>query len=101
MVARLWRSFDDRPVGRHHVAQMTRSITCITLLCVALLWASSPVPAQTTRYFPMAVWYGGGKARARMVERDARKKKELWKKDVRQIKARVQHRPGVDRLGIR
>jgi beta-galactosidase len=35
----------------------------------------------------MAVWYGGGKARAPMLERDARSKKEVWRKDVRQIKA--------------
>jgi beta-galactosidase len=38
-------------------------------------------------FFPMAVWYGGGKARAPMLEPDARSKKELWRKDVRQIKA--------------
>ena len=35
----------------------------------------------------MAVWYGGGKARAPMLERDARSKKEQWRKDVQQIKA--------------
>jgi beta-galactosidase len=35
----------------------------------------------------MAVWYGGGKARPPMLEKDARSKKELWRKDVRQIKA--------------
>ena len=34
----------------------------------------------------MAVWYGGGKARAPMLERDARSKKELWRKDVQAIK---------------
>ena len=44
-------------------------------------------PAGTMRYFPMAVWYGGGKARAPMLERDARAKKETWRRDVRQIKA--------------
>jgi beta-galactosidase len=40
----------------------------------------------TTRFFPMAVWYGGGKARAPMLERDARSKKELWRADIRAIK---------------
>ncbi|MGH9373397.1 MAG: beta-galactosidase, partial [Vicinamibacterales bacterium] len=39
------------------------------------------------RFFPVAAWYGGGKARAPMLERDARAKKEVWRKDVRQIKA--------------
>ena len=38
-------------------------------------------------FFPMAVWYGGGKARAPMLERDARSKKETWRKDVEQIKS--------------
>ena len=34
----------------------------------------------------MAVWYGGGKARAPMLERQARSKKEIWRKDIRAIK---------------
>jgi beta-galactosidase GanA len=38
-------------------------------------------------FLPMAVWYGGGKARAPMLESGARAKKEIWRKDVRQIKA--------------
>lgn len=50
--------------------------------------AASAQPKEgTTRFFPMAVWYGGGKARAPMLERDARSKKEIWRKDVQQIKA--------------
>lgn len=43
--------------------------------------------AQTREFFPMAAWYGGGKARAPMLEKNARAKKEIWRKDVRQIKA--------------
>jgi beta-galactosidase len=35
----------------------------------------------------MAVWYGGGKARAPMLERDPRAKKEEWRRDLKQIKA--------------
>ena len=47
-----------------------------------------PTPAaKTAEFFPVAAWYGGGKARAPMLERDARAKKETWRKDVRQIKA--------------
>jgi beta-galactosidase len=46
-----------------------------------------PEGQQTSSVLPMAVWYGGGTARAPMLERDARAKKELWRKDVRQIKA--------------
>jgi beta-galactosidase len=42
---------------------------------------------ETPRFLPMAVWYGGGKARAPMLEGQARAKKETWRGDVRQIKA--------------
>src|SRR5512133_137270 len=45
------------------------------------------LPALSAQFFPVAVWYGGGKARAPMLERDARAKKEIWRKDIRQIKA--------------
>jgi beta-galactosidase len=35
----------------------------------------------------MAVWYGGGKARAPMLEAQARSKKEIWRKDIQAIKS--------------
>ncbi len=71
-----------------------RSLVC-TALVVVLVAGVFPVldglpsaqPAGTTRFFPMAVWYGGGKARAPMLERDARGKKEIWRQDVKKIKA--------------
>jgi beta-galactosidase len=58
----------------------------------AALWPLAATPhvqsrTKTTEFFPMAAWYGGGKARAPMLERDARSKKEIWRKDVQQIKA--------------
>ena len=65
----------------------------LTLLFVAaaVMWSTMSTsvaqPIETTKFFPMAVWYGGGKARAPMIERDARSKKETWRKDVAQIKA--------------
>lgn len=57
------------------------------MLAGALLAAAALSPSQTIDYFPVAVWYGGGKARAPMVESGARGKKEIWRKDIRQIKA--------------
>jgi beta-galactosidase len=51
---------------------------------IALLFC---IPALAADFFPVSVWYGGGKARAPMLEKDARAKKELWRKDIRQIKA--------------
>jgi beta-galactosidase len=38
-------------------------------------------------FFPVGVWYGGGKARAPMLERDPRAKKELWRGDLKKIRA--------------
>ena len=55
------------------------------LLCSAS--AAATVSAADPDVFPMAVWYGGGKARAPMLEADPRAKKEEWRRDIRQIKA--------------
>ena len=44
-------------------------------------------PSKVPDYFPMAVWYGGGKARAPMLEPEPRAKKEAWRRDLRQIKS--------------
>jgi beta-galactosidase len=60
------------------------------VVALAGIWlraGTAAQPAGTTRFFPMAVWYGGGKARAPMLEGQARSKKETWRKDVQQIKA--------------
>ena len=66
----------------------TRCVPLLALVAAAAVsWIGPTAGAETTRYFPMAVWYGGGKARAPMLERDARSKKETWRKDVEQIKA--------------
>ena len=43
--------------------------------------------SEPATFFPVAAWYGGGKARAPMLERNARSKKEIWRKDVQQIKS--------------
>ena len=62
-------------------------IICLTIAAGVALTAFTPPQRDAERFLPMAVWYGGGKARAPMVEADARSKKELWRKDVRAIKA--------------
>ncbi len=53
-------------------------------LLICLLFCAQALAAD---FFPVAVWYGGGKARAPMLERNPRAKKELWRRDIRQIKA--------------
>ena len=37
-------------------------------------------------FFPIAVWYGGGKARAPMLESDPASKAEVWRRDLQQIR---------------
>ncbi|MFN7995121.1 MAG: beta-galactosidase [Bryobacteraceae bacterium] len=65
-----------------------RSIPFAALLCVPIL-TLLPVYGQepkTESFFPMSVWYGGGKARAPMLEADPRGKVELWRRDLQQIR---------------
>ncbi len=64
------------------------SRAAVLIIAVTVCWTvSTASQPETSRFFPMAVWYGGGKARAPMVESDARAKKELWREDLRAIKA--------------
>ncbi len=58
------------------------------LLFVLVLSASLPAtaPAAADDFLPVAVWYGGGKARAPMLETNPREKRELWRADLRQIR---------------
>jgi beta-galactosidase len=60
----------------------------ITAALAMLALVGLPLAAQTrpADYFPMAVWYGGGKARAPMLEPDPAARKETWRKDLKQIK---------------
>jgi beta-galactosidase len=62
---------------------MRRVFAALALLALPLTaGAGEPEP-----FFPMAVWYGGGKARAPMLEADPRAHKEEWRRDLRQIRA--------------
>ena len=56
------------------------------LVLLLLAWAAT-VSAAGKDVFPMAVWYGGGKARAPMLEADPRAKKEEWRRDLKAIRA--------------
>ncbi len=62
------------------------------LMALGLGWgvASRGAPQAATSskpFFPVAVWYGGGKARAPMLEPVDASSAELWGKDLDQIKA--------------
>jgi beta-galactosidase len=45
------------------------------------------LPLLLAQFLPVAVWYGGGTARAPMLEPDPLAKREVWRKDLRQIRA--------------
>ena len=75
------------PNPRRFTAAPSIVVVTLAALLAAALWTHAAQPQDTIRFFPMAVWYGGGKARAPMLERDARAKKEIWRKDVQQIRA--------------
>ncbi len=48
---------------------------------------SQAVPADRAKgFFPVSVWYPGGKARAPMLETVTPQSREVWKKDIDQIK---------------
>ncbi len=56
------------------------------LMATLLLLVTLPV-AAAENFVPISVWYGGGKARAPMLERDPRAKQERWRSDLKQIKS--------------
>ncbi|MFN8094379.1 MAG: alpha-amylase family protein [Vicinamibacteria bacterium] len=58
-----------------------------TLAVLAAASAAAPPSPPRPAVFPMAVWYGGGRARAPMLEPDPRAKKEAWRADLEQIRA--------------
>ena len=73
----------------------------LVLFLAAASLGQAPRPADTPRFFPMAVWYGGGKARAPMLERGARSKKDdLAERHPADQGAGIQYRARLDRLGI-
>src|SRR5215831_2660513 len=55
-------------------------------LIVGMAVAGLASAAAPSDFFPVAVWYGGGKARAPMLEPDPASKKETWRRDLQQIK---------------
>jgi beta-galactosidase GanA len=62
---------------------LVRPLILSALLCATAALAQTP---QAESFFPMSVWYGGGKARAPMLESDPLAKQEAWRGDLRQIR---------------
>jgi beta-galactosidase len=57
------------------------------LIVLALLAVASSAHSQNAPFVPVAVWYGGGKARAPMLEGDPASHRQAWRADLHQIKA--------------
>ena len=55
------------------------------MLFVAAVLAAPAQAPQREAFFPMSVWYGGGKARAPMLEPDPLARQETWRRDLQQI----------------
>ena len=58
----------------------------LVLLSCLLVAALAPGAPPDTTIYPIAVWYGGGKARAPMQESNATANRAAWKKDLAQIR---------------
>jgi beta-galactosidase len=76
----------------HFKVRSLRALFVLTLAVAGSIFAHaltapSAVPAEFEAFFPVAVWYGGGKARAPMLERVDSTSAERWGKDLDQIKA--------------
>jgi beta-galactosidase GanA len=65
---------------------MNWNVLFILSVCLLTL-AIAPGFSADTSVYPIAVWYGGGKARAPMQESDARGNRAVWKKDLEQIRS--------------
>src|SRR6185437_14363003 len=65
---------------------MLSRIAIASLLCGCALAAPESVQSQNS-FYPAAVWYGGGKARAPMLEKLDTTSADRWGKDLDQIKA--------------
>ncbi len=55
----------------------------VRLVLLLLLCAT----AQAQDFFPISVWYGGGKARAPMLVREPARERDAWRKDLQKIKS--------------
>ncbi len=74
----------------------SRSAISLSLLLLFSFLLADPLikgyPPKTAQpvvhdFFPLSVWYGGGKARAPMVEHDPGKSRAAWRADLQQIKS--------------
>jgi hypothetical protein len=76
-------------IEMHRTSSSTRAVILAFALTLGLLRVplSPGAPQDKTKgFFPVSVWYPGGKARAPMLETVTPQSREVWKKDIDQIK---------------
>lgn len=71
-------------MGESRFRAMKIILTALFLTNVVLAAARMSKDAES--FFPISVWYGGGKVRAPMLEANPLAKVEVWRKDLAQIK---------------
>src|SRR5581483_75311 len=54
---------------------------------LGLLLAAALTQSTTSNFIPIAVWYGGGKVRAPMLDPDPAAHRDAWRADLRNIKS--------------
>ncbi|OGD21519.1 MAG: hypothetical protein A2W03_12120 [Candidatus Aminicenantes bacterium RBG_16_63_16] len=62
-------------------------LAAVAGLGLALVLRAGPAAPAGRAFFPVSVWYAGGKARAPMLEKVTAGSARLWRKDLDQIKA--------------
>ena len=80
------------PFGLRVSAASWLSVLLMLALVPATLPGQTNFPKEQARsqggepFFPFAVWYGGGQARAPMLEPDPEKNRQAWRADLQKIK---------------
>ena len=74
-------------MSRQRIAACVVGFAALLVSGASLPTASKAPSADSDDFFPVAVWYGGGKARAPMLERIDGTTDERWGRDLDQIKA--------------
>jgi hypothetical protein len=74
-----------------HARSAAHCLSCVLGATALVVAAAATViaadtPDRTKGFFPVSVWYAGGKARAPMLETVTPASREAWKKDIDQIK---------------
>ncbi len=66
---------------------MRKLMMVLMIGCLLVGWVFAGQPAKTSDFFPVSVWYSGGKARAPMLSEITSSSRQEWLRDLQQIKS--------------